>query len=236
MESAETSEALPCACAAPAAQAHGGLPCLLSTNSDGASVESAGKLGSNDRKRAESTRQNLASFQSVHGLACGVMTVTFAKDISTRDAQRKMANFRRRVLKSEFGHSITVREFTERGRPHFHMLIDCRGDITSGFNWDHYDAGIQWSKKHRDQAKPRGSLNRTARLEFLHDLLFEKAARYGLGRIEIVPVRKPNAIAFYLGGYLSKSLPHKPADAKRTRPVNYSHGCPRVFRGRSMVK
>jgi hypothetical protein len=47
-----------------------------------------------------------------------------------------------------------------------------------------------------------------------------------------VPVRKPNAIAFYLGGYLSKSLPHKPADAKRTRPVNYSHGCPRVFRGR----
>jgi len=63
------------------------------------------------------------------------------------------------------------------------------------------------------------------------DWFERKAPLYGLGRIELVPIKKPDAIAFYLAGYLAKSLANKPADAKGTRAVNYSHRCPRAVRG-----
>lgn len=89
--------------AAPAAPAP--LPCLLNDNSDEATVKPSGT----DRKRAETTRQNIAHLQRLYGPALGVLTITFAADLTTKEAQRKLANFKRRVLKDNFGHSITVR-------------------------------------------------------------------------------------------------------------------------------
>jgi len=212
----------------PSRVAGGELPCLSSDNSDGTSVKPCGI----DRKRAERTRQNIAHFASLFGSSVGVLTITFAHDLDTRAAQRKLANFKRRVLKENFGESVTVREFTSRGRPHFHLVIDCLGDITTGFDWSHYDAVTAWSKGARKSAKPHGSLNRTPRLVALHRILAEKAPLYGLGRIELVPVKKAEAIGFYLGGYLAKSLANKPADAKGTRSVNYSHRCPQIMTGK----
>ena len=211
--------------AAPAAAAP--LPCLSSDNSDEHRVIPSGT----DRKRAETTRRNIEHLQQLCGDATGVLTVTFAADLTTNEAQRKLANFKRRVIKENFGHSITVREFTARGRPHFHIVIDCKGDITTGYNWKLHDATTAWSKGGRKGAKPQGRLNRTPRLKALHAILNEKAPLYGLGRIELVPVKKPEAVGFYLGSYLAKSAEHKPEDAKGTRAVNYSHKCPRVLRG-----
>lgn len=213
--------------AAPAAA--DALPCLLSNNSDEPRVKVCGV----DRKRAETTRQNIAHFQRTHGNATGLLTITFAEDLTTKEAQRKLGNFKRRVLKENFGDSITVREFTQRGRPHFHIIIDCRGDIATGYNWAHHERVTAWSKAGRKGAKPHGSLNRTPLLKKLHGILAEKATLYGLGQIiELVPIKKPDAIGFYLAGYLVKSLDHKPADAKGTRAVNYSHKCPRILSGR----
>ena len=203
------------------------LPCLLSNNSD----EHRGKLSSLDRKRAERTRQNIGHFVKKFGTAAGVLTITFPKDLGTKEAQKKRANFTRRVLKEHFGPSITVREFTKRGRPHFHAAIDCKGDISTGYNWAYHDEVTKWSKAGRIGAKPHGSLNRTALLVKLHGILNEKAPLYGLGRIELVPVKIPDAIGFYLGGYLAKSLDNKPEDAKGTRAVNYSHKCPQIITG-----
>jgi hypothetical protein len=88
-----------------------------------------------------------------------------------------------------------------------------------------------WSKNGRKGRKPFGTLQRTERLEELHRILNEKGPKYGLGRMELVPVKKPDAIGFYLGGYLAKSLANKPEDAKGTRAVNYSHKCPRSHKG-----
>lgn len=204
------------------------VPCLLRNNSDGIRE----KLCGNDRKRAEATRQNLQQMAKVWGSGAGVLTLTFAEDISTREAQRKLANFKRRVLKDNFGDFITIREFTARGRPHFHLLVDCKGDIAEGFDWDHYDRVREWSRAGRKGAKPKGRLGSSPLLSRLHLLLREKAPLYGFGAfVELTPVRFPEAVGFYLGGYLSKSLAHRPEDAKGTRSVNYSHKCPRVFRG-----
>ncbi len=201
---------------------------LLNDNSDEDRVKPSGA----DRKRAETTRQNIAHFQRTYGTSTAVLTITFAADLGTKEAQKKLANFKRRVLKDNFGHSISVREFTARGRPHFHLVIDCKGDVSTGYNWQHHDSMTAWSKAGRKTAKPHGRLNRSPRLKLLHEILNEKAPLYGLGRIELVPVKKPEAIAFYLGGYLAKSLANKPADAKGTRAVNYSHKCPRILSGR----
>jgi hypothetical protein len=110
--------------AAPAAAAP--LPCLSTDNSDEPSV----KRSSADRKRAEVIRQNIALLQRISGPALGFLTIAFAADLTTKEAQRKLANFKRRVLEDNFGHSITVREFTLRGRPHFHLAATSRPDLT----------------------------------------------------------------------------------------------------------
>jgi hypothetical protein len=136
------------------------------------------------------------------------------------------------VLKENCGASITIREFTLRGRVHFHAAIYCRGDVSTGYNWDYHDEVTKWSKGGGHGPKPRGSLNRTPLLAKLHAVLNEKGPLYGLGRMELVPVRSPDAIGFYLGGYLSKSLANKPPDAKGTRAVNYSHKCPQIIPAR----
>jgi len=205
----------------------GPLPCLSKNNCNDSSVKVCGV----DRKRAETTRQNLALFVKEKGAAAALFTITFAEDLSTKEAQRRFHSFCAGVLLEHFGHRIAVREFTQRGRPHFHLLIDCLGDVTTGYNWEHHDAVTLWSKNGRKGPKPRGNLHRTDRLAELHALLNAKGPKYGLGRMELVPVRKPEAVGFYLGGYLAKSLANKPADAKGTRSVNYSHNCPRSHKG-----
>ena len=149
-----------------------------------------------------------------------------------RVAQRKLGNFKRRVLKEHFGQMISVREFTKRGRPHFHILIDCLGDVSSGFDWEHYQRVQAWRRNGSIGAKPPGRLCRTPLLVKLHNLLRERVESYGFGKVvELVPIRFPERVGFYLGGYLSKSIAHKPDDAKGTRAVNYSAKCPRIFRG-----
>jgi len=221
--------------AVPPAGGAAGLPCLLSNNSDRIREEVTGngqkRLSSIDRKRAEATRQNIQSFAARHGTSTGVMTVTFPDDLTTKDAQKRLANFKRRVLKEHFGESITVREFHKNGKPHFHLVIDCLGDVTTGFNWEYYDALEAWNKSGYKGRKPSGDLGKTSRLQELHDIINEKRKAYHLGRTELVPVRNPDAVGFYLGGYLSKSLDNKPDDAKGTRAVNYSHDAPRPFKG-----
>lgn len=204
------------------------LPCLLSNNSDGY----RGKLSSLQRKRAETTRRNVARFYTLHGTSTGFLTITFAKGLTTREAQRKLANFKRRVLKTHFGACITVREFTKAGRPHFHIIIDCLGDISTGFNWSYHKEVGTWTKSGRKGTRPKGRLGRTPLLAKLHEILNEKAPLYGLGQvIELTPIEKAEAIGFYVGGYLSKSTDHAPEDAKGTRAVSYSHNCERHFKG-----
>jgi hypothetical protein len=49
--------------------------------------------------------------------------------------------------------------------------------------------------------------------------------------MELAPIVSEDGIGFYLGGYLSKSLAHKPPEAKGTRSVTYSQGYARKVKG-----
>jgi hypothetical protein len=171
----------------------------------------------------------LENFCREFGTSTGFLTITFADHVSTAEAHKRFANFKRRVIGDKFGESIKVREFTVRGRPHFHLFIDCKGDITTGFNWAHHKRVQEWNKAGRAGEKPRGTLNRNGHLRRLHRLLLERGKGYRLGRMELTPIRNATAAAFYGGGYLGKSLAHRPADAKGTRSVNYTRNCPRVY-------
>jgi hypothetical protein len=210
---------------ASAAQAADALPCLLSPKSDSYRENVTGK----HRKTAESLSQNIDGFCRKFGASTGFFTITFAEDITSKEGHRRIANFKRRVLRNYFGASIKVRHFTVRGRPHFHILIDCAGDITTGFNWAYYKQMQDWSREGCKGEKPRGNLNRTDHLRRLHILLQRRGKAYGLGRMELVPVRNPKAAGRYVGGYLGKGIENRPADAKGSRAVIYSRNCPRVF-------
>jgi len=221
--------------AAPPGGGAAALPCLLSNNSDRIRVNVSGNpeicLSSLDRKRADSTRRNIQWAVGKWGTSTGVLTMTFPHDLTTKEAQKRRANFTRRVLKEHFGESITVREFFKSGRPHFHLVIDCKGDVTTGFDWEYYVKDRDWRNSGRKGPKPKGSLGCSERLQELHKILNAKAKDYHVGRCELTPVKKGEAIGFYLGGYLSKSLANKPADAKGTRAVNYSKEVPREVKG-----
>ncbi len=204
------------------------LPCLSSDNCD----KPRSALTSADRKRAQSVQLNINHFVSAFGLPnVGMLTITFADDLDTREAQRRVHNFWRRECSEMFGEYVRVREFTKRGRPHFHFAIQCHGDIRSGFDFEHHRAVQLWNKTGRKGPKPKGFLNRTALLSELHRRLNEKGPAYGIGRMELTPVVSETGVGFYLGGYLAKSIGNKPADAKRTRSVTYSQGYARKVKG-----
>jgi hypothetical protein len=217
----------------------GGLPCLFSHNCDNNRVNVGGRA----KKLGHATRLNIEKFVALVGLErSALFTVTFdprdleaeAKKRGTtahKEASRRLQNFARRVLLKVFGRRLRIREFHESGKPHFHILVECHGDVREGFDWLHYDAVKAWRKAGKKGPKPQGNLNRSALLVKLHEVLNAKGPDYGIGRMELIPVRHVERIGFYLGGYLAKDLTHKPADAKGTRSVSYTRNLERAIYG-----
>ena len=209
------------------------LPCLFSNNCDTEEEKPKAQLNSYQKKRAYAIRRNVERFIEVYGIEnCGFFTVTFPAGTTLAEARRRIHNFHRRVLKPMYGEFICILEFQRNGTPHFHLLVKCPGDIRTGFNWTHYKAVRDWYRKGKRGNKPKGTLNRTPLLEELHDRQNSYAKAYGIGRMELVPIRSTaEAVGFYLGGYLAKSLANKPPEAKGMRAVTYSRGFERAVKG-----
>jgi hypothetical protein len=184
------------------------------------------------RKTAYALGENILVFVERTGLdRCGFFTVTFDAAISPRQAQRRMNNFARRILKKLFGARVRVSEFTDRGRIHYHCVVDCGGDVRSGFNWAHYSATREWSRgRGARRDKPRGDLRRTPHLRELHLALNAAAPRYHIGRVELVPLKSTaEAVGRYVGGYIAKGERHHTRRRhKGLRWVNYTRSAPRV--------
>lgn len=222
------------------------LPCLFSDNSDETPRATPATLSSEQRKTAHALCANVVQFTQDYGLRnCGFLTITFdpkslraeaeRRGISLwQEAQRRFNNAHRRLLRPLFSDYIRVLEFQENGSPHYHLVVDCGGDITTGFDWEHYERTRDyWSRAGRKGPKPVGDLNRTPLLKQLHDQLRVQGLQYGLGRIELVPIRSnAEAIGRYVGGYLSYSLGGKRPEHKGARLVCYSSSFDRAYKGR----
>ena len=210
--------------AAPAAA--GALPCQFRNNSDSPRTE----LTSAQRKTAHAVTMNVIAFVEEHGFDnCGFLTITFADDLTWREAQRRFNSYARRVLRPLFPDYIRALEFTKRGRPHYHLVVACHGDIRTGFNFDAYKLNVCGARK---RYRRRGALNRNALLTGLHTRLNHSGNAYQIGRQELVPLRTcADAVGHYIGGYLSKGLPHRLPEHKGARFVCYSRSFQRKYKG-----
>lgn len=216
------------------------LPCLSNNNSDKAEVDEVDFDSvkwdfSYLRKAAFSLAVNVQKFVESYGLdQVGFLTITFDTSVKDfRESQRRFNNFARRILAELFGDRIKVLEPHRDGRPHYHLLVQCHGDIRTGFNWEHYDATREHYRRGGTRAgAPKGDLGRTELLKMLHKRLNEAAPKYGVGRIELTPIRTvAEAVGRYVGGYISKGALYRDKRYKGARWVAYSRGFSRAVKG-----
>jgi hypothetical protein len=207
------------------------LPCLFRNNSD----KAAEFLTAAQRKTAHAIYMNVMAFVILHGFEnCGFFTVTFPDHLTWQEAQRRLNNYMRRVLGPMFADRIKVLEFTKSGRPHYHMIVACGADIRTGFNFDYLADVLLWNQylKRAGQPKPQGTLNRNSLLVSLHDRLNATGGKYGVGRMELVPLKScAEAVGRYVGGYLKKSVGGRKPEHKGARFVSYSRGFERAYKG-----
>lgn len=179
------------------------LPCLYSNNSIMPS--------SNHYKTSFATQQNIKGFIDAKGLNnCAFVTLTFPDHVTDiREASRRFNSFRTNFLKKYTDDYIGVYELQQNGRVHFHFVVDLGFDIKTGFNFQ------QVKKRNYSSAHPK-----------LRQLWREWRAflpNYGFGRFEVVPIKgNAEAAAFYLAGYITKSLKNRRLEDKGFRIVRSS--------------
>jgi len=202
----------------PPADGRDGLPCLYSNNSieieenDGC-CDTLNKLSPYHKKQAEVLFSNTRNFIERHGLErVGFLTLTFRDNIrDNKKASRRFNSLNSNFLVLLFGNWMLVKERQSRGAWHYHLLVDCKADIRTGFNFD--------------AARKQDYSSASAELRKYWQLLRKELPKYGFGRSELLPI-KSNAegMARYVGKYVSKHVGSRTAEDKGVRLFSCSKG------------
>jgi hypothetical protein len=204
----------------------GSLPRLYSniSNESSSIPHSEQKFSSRHQKTAATIKNNCDKLIDLVGIErVGFFTLTFPENVTDpKEAQRRFNSFNTGFLNRHpyFGEFMYVKERQKRGAWHYHLTIDCGGDI-----W----TGVKWEKRRK-----RGSLKKvwmpvTSTIPpFLRALWVEirkVAPLYHFGRCELLPIRKnAESVSKYLAKYLSKHHSNRKPEDKGVRLVNYSRG------------
>ena len=205
------------------------LPCLSSNNSIEVWTE-IGELSPYHKRVAETIQLNVQYLAERYGIErIGFLTLTFAEFVKLQEAQRRWNSCATNFLREEFVEYMMIAEFTRRGWVHYHLLVVCKEDIRTGFDFTaqylatspSYAHMIkerrQWTKKYATAAAPY--------LRALWKRLRAKLKVYGFGRHELLPIKKTGlAVAYYVGKYVSKCVINRRPEAKGARFVRYSQG------------
>jgi hypothetical protein len=142
----------------------------------------------------------------------GFLTLTFAQNIqSPREAQRRLNSLITHVIKPRYSEYVGVMERQKSGRIHYHLLVHVGTDIRTGFDF---------SAIENHDYRSASSALRSEWAFWRHT-----AKKYGFGRTELLPVRSSSeAIAKYLGKYISKHIEVRQEQDKGVRLVRYSSG------------
>lgn len=153
---------------------------------------------------------NLAKKYSINRL--GFLTLTFAEHITDpAQAQQRLNSLVSNVIKRRYLDYIGCMERQKSGRIHYHLLVVLDHDIRSGVNF--YDL----AKKDYSSAPP------SLRAEWAY--WRKTAKKYRFGRTELLPVRSNiQAMAKYVGKYISKHMDARQFEDKGVRLVRYSKG------------
>ena len=165
----------------------------------------------------------------------GLQTHTFPARVKTpKEAGKRFNSFRTNFFADYFLAYIKVTEPHKDGRPHFHLLVAMPFDIQSGFDWDLYQkAQAEFKANGRTKEFYRltkaYSNSATADLREYWKLLREAAQSHGLGRSEILPIRKnSDASGNYIRKYLAKGGAYRTGAWKNARLVSYSRSFKRA--------
>lgn len=151
----------------------------------------------------------------------GFLTLTFKDNVKDpKEAYRRFRSFNTNFLSKHpvYGEWVNTKEHQKRGAWHFHMIITLDQDIRTGFDFDLYD---KWLKGPRKAGTfPTGS-------KALHQLwaeLSEALEKYNFGKIfTLEPIRSnEEALARYVGKYISKHIGQRDEKDKGVRLINYS--------------
>lgn len=203
----------------------GSLPCLNSNISNGVpflepssgskiqSVRPLPALSTQHRKSAFVLKESVQQLCDKYGLErLGFLTLTFREHITCpKEAQRRLNSFLTRIVKQRYRDYLGVFERMKSGRIHYHLLVVLDADIRTGFDF----GGIA----NHDYKSACAAL----RSEW--SFLRKKAPAYGFGRTELLPIKSSTeAIAKYVGKYISKHMEARKEEDKGVRLVRYSKG------------
>ena len=203
----------------------GALPCLNSnisnepTSAAGQDEGEAGaarplvRLSTQHRKSAFVLRESVQQLADKHGIEfLGFLTLTFRQHITCpKEAQRRLNSLLTAVIKPRYKDYVGVMERQKSGRIHYHLLIVCNHDFRTGFDFEAI-ARHDYSSASKELRKEWAYWRATA-------------PKYGFGRTELLPVKSSvEAIAKYVGKYISKHMEVRKNEDKGVRLVRYSKG------------
>lgn len=142
----------------------------------------------------------------------GFLTLTFAEHIlKPKEAQKRLNSLLTHVIKPRYREYVGVMERQKSGRIHYHLLVVLDTDIRTGLDFDAISQGNY------------SSASKNLRNEWAY--WRKTAPKYRFGRTELLPVRSSiEAMAKYVGKYISKHIESRQEDDKGVRLVRYSRG------------
>lgn len=204
------------------------LPCLNSNKCTEELQNSLHLLSPYHRKQSLIWKENAEKFiENVGKNNVGFLTLTFVDNVKDNKEASKRFKSLRTNLFYLFGSWMLVKERQKRGAWHYHLLVDCRTDIRTGFDWDKYTESLELRK----QRKPYRTLEREAfrsassPLKNLWTELRTNLEKYNFGRSELLPIRTTaEGTAKYIGKYVSKHVGARTEEDKGVRLFTASQG------------
>lgn len=174
-------------------------------------AEALNTLSPQQRKSAVALGWNVQAMCQRFGIErLGFLTLTFSEHVTdAKESQRRYNSLRSGVLRERYPATIRVLERQKSGRIHYHLLVLLPSDVRSGFDFD--------AIKRRDYG--------SACTDLKHEWSFwrKTAKKYGFGRVELLPIRSTEeAIARYVGKYISKHISQREEQDRGLRLVEYS--------------
>jgi len=217
--------------------------CWDERDDDPDTLHRMGMPTSAEARSAFHLRLNVAAFIQHWGRNhCLFFTVTDEENLHPTQFARRWNNYLRRHG-TWIVSFIRVLEPQRRGNPHYHLLV--------AVNWDTLPDAFDWSTFAECQQERRTNgttpLFRELRLRYrtsaapqlvaMWQLLRKVLPRYGLGRAELLPIRKgKEALSEYIGKYLEAGLVIKKHSWKGCRRVEFDRrnkihwlACTRIF-------
>jgi len=208
------------------------LPCLNSNNCTETPTEdpnpSFKKLPPYEQKKTFAVRCNAEKFITETGIErVGFLTLTFPdRQKDHKEAARRWKSMRTHFF-SIFGHWQLVKERTSRGYLHFHLLVDLKTDIRTGFDFELYQQAVDLKEQGKTYRHIERQAFRTAnpQLRNLWATFRQVCPLYGFGRHELLPIRTTAAAAAkYVGKYVGKHQDARKEEDKGARTYARSQG------------